>query len=85
MLPCAPKVITVQYVAMLKEQADRSVEIIETELITCAELYQYLQNKYQFIIPLSQIRVAINHEFCPTLQPLQDQDLVIFIPPVCGG
>ncbi len=81
----ATKTITIQYVAMFKDQADRSIETIETEVKTCAELYEYLQKKYKFAIPLSQIKVAINHEFCSMMQLLRDQDLVIFIPPVCGG
>ncbi|WAS04116.1 MoaD/ThiS family protein [Gloeomargaritales cyanobacterium VI4D9] len=81
----ATKTITIQYVAMFKDQADRSMEKIETEIKTCSELYEYLQEKYKFAIPLSQIRVAINHEFCPMTQLLKEQDLVIFIPPVCGG
>ena len=81
----ATKTITIQYVAMLKEQANTSIEKIETELKTCAELYEHLQKKYGFGLPLSQIKVALNHEFCPMTQVLKDQDLVIFIPPVCGG
>jgi molybdopterin synthase sulfur carrier subunit len=81
----ATKTITIQYVAMFKDQADRSMEKIETEIKTCAELYEYLQEKYKFTIPLSQVRVAVNHEFCSMTHLLKDQDLVVFIPPVCGG
>lgn len=79
------KKIIIHYVAMFKEQAGCPMELMEVENLTCAELYAYLQQKYKFTIPVSQIRVAVNHNFCPLSQLLRDQDLVIFIPPVCGG
>lgn len=79
------KEITIHYVAMFREQAGCPMEVMEVENFTCAELYEYLQQKYQFMIPISQIRVAVNHNFCPMSQLLCDQDLVVFIPPVCGG
>lgn len=79
------KKVTVQYVAMLKEQAGCAVEVIEVKATNGAELYDYLQKKYHFSIPISQMRVAVNHQFCSMSQTIKDQDLIIFIPPVCGG
>jgi molybdopterin synthase sulfur carrier subunit len=81
----ATKTITVQYVAVLKEQSNRYIEVVKTEAMTCRDLYQDLQKKYQFSIPIVHMRVAVNHEFCSMEKQLEDQDLVIFIPPVCGG
>jgi len=79
------KTITVEYVAILKEQSNRHTEIVKTEAMTCYDLYRDLHKKYQFSIPISHIKVAVNHEFCSMEKQLEDQDLVIFIPPVCGG
>ncbi|WP_371128358.1 MoaD/ThiS family protein [Gloeomargarita lithophora] len=70
---------------MLKEQSNCSIEVVKTEVLTCMDLYNHLQDQYKFVIPNSQIRVAVNHEFCSMQKLLQDEDLVIFIPPVCGG
>jgi len=79
------KTVIVQYMAILKEQSSRSMEVVETAATTCRDLYQDLQKKYQFSVPISHMRVAVNHEFCSMEKQLENQDLVIFIPPVCGG
>lgn len=79
------KEVTIQYVAMFKEQVGSTAEVIEVEDNNCAELYDRLQKKYHFSIPISQIRVAVNHQFCSLDKILEHGDLVVFIPPVCGG
>lgn len=79
------KTVTIQYVAMLREQAQRSSEVCQTHAATYLELYQQVQEQYGFSLAATDIKVAVNHEFCPVTQPLVDQALVIFIPPVCGG
>ncbi len=81
----ATKTVTIQYVAMLREQAQRSSEVRETNAATYFELYQQVQAQYGFLLAATDIKVAVNHEFCSLNQPLAAHDLIIFIPPVCGG
>ncbi|NJK72361.1 MAG: MoaD/ThiS family protein [Synechococcaceae cyanobacterium SM2_3_60] len=83
--PALTKTVTIQYVAMLREQAQRSSEEFQTDAATYLELYQQVQMRYGFALAATDIKVAVNHEFCAVSQPLVDQALVIFIPPVCGG
>jgi molybdenum cofactor guanylyltransferase len=79
------KHITVQYYALLREQAGRRDEAIETRARTAAELYAELAWRYPFSLAPELLRVAINAEFREWTAPLADGDAVVFIPPVAGG
>ena len=81
----ARKHIKVQYYALLREQAGRSDEALETSARTPRELYQELQQRHPFSLAPEMLRVAINAEFGDWTQPLADGDSVVFIPPVAGG
>jgi molybdopterin-guanine dinucleotide biosynthesis protein A len=80
-----PKRIKVQYYALLREQAGRSDEALETSARTPRELYQELQRRHPFSLAPEMLRVAINAEFGEWSQSLADGDSVVFIPPVAGG
>jgi molybdenum cofactor guanylyltransferase len=80
-----PKHITVQYYALLREQAGRRDEALVTQARTAAELYTELARRYPFSLPQEMLRVAINAEFRDWTAPLSDGDAVVFIPPVAGG
>ena len=80
-----PKHITVQYYALLREQAGRRDEALVTRAGTAAELYAELARRYPFSLPPEVLRVAINTEFREWTVPLADGDAVVFIPPVAGG
>ena len=77
--------IRVQYYALLREQAGRSDETLNTRSRTARELYAELAARYPFTLPADMLRVAINAEFGDWSQPLQTGDAVVFIPPVAGG
>ena len=77
--------IRVQFYALLREQAGRSLEVMNTRARTPRELYAELAAKYPFTLPPEMLRVAINAEFGGWAQPLQAGDAVVFIPPVAGG
>ena len=81
----APKRIKVQYYALLREQAGRSDEALETSARTPRDLYEELRRRYPFSLAPEMLRVAINAEFGEWSQPLVDGDSVVFIPPVAGG
>ena len=81
----ALKRIKVQYYALLREQAGRSDEALETSARTPRELYEELQRRHPFSLAPEMLRVAINAEFGEWTQSLADGDSVVFIPPVAGG
>jgi molybdopterin-guanine dinucleotide biosynthesis protein A len=77
--------IRVQYYALLREQAGRSGETVNTRSHTPRELYAELRARYPFTLPVEMLRVAVNAEFGDWSQPLAAGDAVVFIPPVAGG
>jgi molybdopterin-guanine dinucleotide biosynthesis protein A len=79
------KQIRVQYYALLREEAGRSEEALATRAVNPRELFQELQARHPFSLPLSMLRVAVNDEFGDWSQSLADGDRVVFIPPVAGG
>lgn len=80
-----PKHLTVQYYAVLREQAGRREEALVSTAATAGELYAELGRRYRFTLPPAVLRVAINSEFSEWSTPLRDGDAVVFIPPVAGG
>lgn len=81
----AAREIRVQYYALLREQAGRSSETLQTRARTPRELYLELGARYPFTLPPEMLRVAVNAEFGEWTQPLKPGDAVVFIPPVAGG
>lgn len=81
----APRRLRVRYFALLREQAGRAEEILETSARSPAELYAELRSRHPFTLPPELLRVAVNEEFGDWSQPLADGDVIVFIPPVAGG
>ena len=81
----AAKRISVQYYALLREQAGRSSESLLTPAATARQLYEELNRRHPFTLPPELLRVAVNAEFAEWSAPLADGDAVVFIPPVAGG
>jgi molybdopterin-guanine dinucleotide biosynthesis protein A/molybdopterin converting factor small subunit len=79
------KRLTVQYYALLREQAGRREEALVSGARTPRELYAELARRYPFSLGPEVLRVAINAEFGDWSTPLADGDAVVFIPPVAGG
>jgi molybdopterin-guanine dinucleotide biosynthesis protein A len=84
-LPSTRKRIKVQYYALLREQAGRSEEALETTARTPRELYEELKARHPFSLAPEMLRVAVNAEFGEWTYALADGDSVVFIPPVAGG
>lgn len=81
----AAKPVRIQYYALLREQARRSDERLDTAAATPRELYEELRARHGFTLPAEMLRVAVNGEFGDWSQPLAANDEVVFIPPVAGG
>lgn len=79
------KTVRIQYYAILREQAGRSEETLDTSASTPTELYAELQQRHPFQLTSAQLKVALNSEFSDWQTPLKHGDTVVFIPPVAGG
>jgi molybdopterin converting factor subunit 1 len=77
--------VHLRYYALLREQAGRQAETVETAARTPAALYAELAARHGFQLPQAQLRVAVNAAFTEWSSPLADGDEVVFIPPVAGG
>jgi molybdopterin converting factor subunit 1 len=77
--------LKIQYYALMREQAGRSEEALETSAATPADLYGELAARYGFTLSREQLKVAVNSEFCDWSRRLAGGDAVVFIPPVAGG
>ncbi len=79
------KSINVQYFALLREEAGIEKEQISVDCKTYGELYQHLQSKHKFTLPMDMIQVAVNDEFSLLNLEIMDGARIVFIPPVAGG
>jgi molybdopterin converting factor subunit 1 len=77
--------LKIQYYAILREQAGRSEETVETAAATASELFAELHAQHGFTLSREQLKVAVNGEFCDWSHVLGAGDAVVFIPPVAGG
>jgi len=83
--PRIAKTVRIQYYAILREQAGRSEETLDTSAATATELYAELRQRHPFQLGPEQLKVALNSEFAEWQTPLKHGDTVVFIPPVAGG
>jgi molybdopterin-guanine dinucleotide biosynthesis protein A len=81
----APMQLKIQYYALMREQAGRSEETLETSAATPADLYTELAARHGFTLSREQLKVAVNSEFSDWSRKLAANDAVVFIPPVAGG
>jgi molybdopterin-guanine dinucleotide biosynthesis protein A len=77
--------VQVRYFALLREQAGRSAEALQTAARTPQELYQQLRLERGLKLDPQFLRVAVNDEFGDWEQRLTEGDTVAFLPPVAGG
>ena len=77
--------IQIRYYALIREQAGRSDETVETEAGTPAALYRELGARHPFTLTPEQLKVAVNGDFSDWSRALRPDDVVVFIPPVAGG
>jgi len=77
--------VTVQYFAILREQAGRSEESLATVAANPGALWAELQARHGFTLRRDALKVAVNDDFATWDTTLRDRDRVVFIPPVAGG
>ena len=77
--------IKVIYFAVLRDLAKKKEELLSVDSGTTPQsLYDMLQEKYSFP-DQNTYKVAINDNFTEWNEPLDQQDIIVFIPPVTGG
>ena len=79
------RTLRVQYFALLREQAGRAEETVDSAAATPRELLEELRVRHRFTLPIAVMKVAVNGEFTDWDRPLGANDAVVFIPPVAGG
>lgn len=79
------KTIKIQYFAVLRELRGCSEESVQTVASTAVELYRELQEEHGFQLDPDALRLAVNDELRDWDTLLNDNDSVVFIPPVAGG
>lgn len=82
--PKNTKKINILYFASLADNAGIDEEIITVTDETLPQVFNNLAQKHGFILTQDKIAVAINHEFSDWNAPVNDGDIVAFIPPVAG-
>ena len=77
--------IKVIYFAVLRDLAKKKEEQLSVDPGTTPQsLYDILQEKYSFP-DQNTFKVAINDNFTEWNDPLDQQDIIVFMPPVTGG
>lgn len=80
------KTINILYFASLADEANCHEEKITVpQSVSLTELYQQLNEKYNFSRDQSELKVAINDYFAKWSDTIDDGDSVVFIAPVAGG
>lgn len=79
------KNVHIKYYASMREQRGIPQETVLTKASTVGDLYDELKQKHTLSLDKDILRVAVNQEYKPWDSSLQDNDEVMFIPPVNGG
>ena len=77
--------VQVLYFASLRDAAGVDSEIVDGNAANLRALYENLQQRHRFTLPVSQLRVAVDGAFARWEDVPRDGSEVAFIPPVSGG
>ena len=69
----------------MRESRRLSEEVIETHEKTVSGLFDELNKKYHFPLEKKYLKTAVNEDYVSFNHILQENDTVVFIPPVAGG
>jgi molybdopterin converting factor subunit 1 len=79
--------VKVKFFAALRARVGASEVTREIgEGSTVGELWEALQRDYPKLVPVNTtLLYAVNRDYVSTSRVLQDEDEVVFVPPVSGG
>lgn len=79
------KTVQIRYYALLREERGVASETIVTCASTLAQLYEDLRKRHELSLSQERMSVAVNDSFANWSDPIADQDVIVFVPPVAGG
>ncbi len=80
------KKITIEYFALLAQEAGKSRESLSTSAETLEALFEELKGRYLFSLSDVHIIASINSQLSPSWNtPLSDGDHILFLTPLAGG
>ena len=77
--------LTVRYFAAFREATGVAQETIDTPASNAAELFEHCRRLHPELESFDASMVAINDEMAHWESTLNDDDEVLFFPPVAGG
>lgn len=77
--------IKLKYFAAMREACGKSEEILDTAAQTAQELFTEVGLLYPINLDANSLKVAVNEEYVDFSSRLNENDTVVFIPPVAGG
>ncbi len=77
--------LRIRYFAAFREATGIESEAVVTSAATPAELFGECANRHAGLQNFSSSLVAINDEMAGWDSPLNDEDEILFFPPVAGG
>lgn len=77
--------VRVRYFALFREQAGLAAETIDWSGGTAEELFEMVAQKHPLLQSQAAALVAINDEMSDWETVLNEDDEVLFFPPVAGG
>lgn len=79
------KTVKIRYYALLREERGVSTETVVTEAPTLAQLYNDIRARHGLTLPQERMSVAVNDNFASWTDKIEDNDVIVFVPPVAGG
>ena len=73
------------YFASLADRAGCAEETVETNAFEPAALFEEVSLRHGFSLGKERVRVAVNGHIVDWNHPLNEDDEVVFLPPVSGG
>lgn len=78
--------VKIRYFASLREKAGKSQEEIQIDEGKCLQdIYLALSSQYSFPLSAKEIKFSLNNDYVDATRIPQENDVVVFIPPVAGG
>jgi len=77
--------VKVRYFALFREQAGCASEAVDFPGGTAEELFQLMTAKHPSLSTQTAALVAVNDEMSAWEQAINENDEVLFFPPVAGG
>ncbi len=79
------KTVRIRYFALLREERGLSTETVVTKAATVEQLYNEIRISHDLSLPIERMSVAINDQFATWNEPVRENDVIVFVPPVAGG